>query len=125
MLLKLLSAVYMLRLAWKIATASPKAPGAAAGRPLTFVQAAAFQWVNPKAWALALSPTTLYSPGPSAAAMAQVALVFCLINLPSVWTCAALGQLLRRWLARGERLRRFNRAMALLLLAFLWPVLMH
>jgi threonine/homoserine/homoserine lactone efflux protein len=57
--------------------------------------------------------------------MAQVALVFCSINRPSVWTWAALGQLLRRWLARGERLRRFNRAMALLLLAFLWPVLMH
>lgn len=123
--LKVLATVYMLWLAWKIATAAPKAPGAAAGRPFTFLQAAAFQWVNPKAWAMALSATTIYASGPSASAMAQVALVFGLVNLPSVWVWAALGQLLRRWLAQGQRLRWFNLVMAVLLVASLWPVLSH
>lgn len=123
--LKVASAVYMLWLAWKIATSAPKGPGAAAGRPFTFAQAAAFQWVNPKAWAMALSATTIYAPGPSVGAMALVAVVFAAVNLPSVAVWAALGQGLRRWLAEGARLRAFNITMAVLLVLSLWPVLVH
>ena len=55
LVLKLAATLYMLWLAWKIANAAPPREGEAKGRPFSFVQAAAFQWVNPKAWAMALS----------------------------------------------------------------------
>lgn len=120
--LKLLSVAYMLWLAWKIATAAPP-EGRAAGRPFTFWQAAAFQWVNPKAWAMAVTATTVYAPTPGWQGMALVAGVFALVNLPSVALWAAAGQGLRGWLAAPGRLRAFNGAMAVLLVASLWPVL--
>lgn len=49
LILNVLSVAYMLWLAWKIATAVPPDAKKVTGTPLTFLQAAAFQWVNPKA----------------------------------------------------------------------------
>ncbi len=121
--LKVASVAYMLWLAWKIATAAAPKEGQVGGRPFSFGQAAAFQWVNPKAWAMALTATTVYAPGPGWAAMAAVAGVFAAVNLPSVAVWAAMGQGLRRWLAVPGRLRVFNVVMAVLLVASLWPVL--
>ena len=122
-ILKAASVVYMLWLAWRIAQAAPREPGAAAGRPLTFLQAAAFQWVNPKGWAMALTAVSVYAPGQGAAAMALVAAVFAAVNLPSVSVWAWFGLQMRRILTNPARLRLFNRAMAALLVASLWPVL--
>jgi len=53
-ILRVLSVVYLLYLAWKIANAAPPSAVQAGGRPLTFLQSAAFQWVNPKAWTMSL-----------------------------------------------------------------------
>ena len=53
--LKVGAAIYMTYLAWKIATAAPSLDAPEGGRPFSFIQAAAFQWVNPKAWAMALT----------------------------------------------------------------------
>ncbi|RJL00503.1 LysE family translocator, partial [Paracoccus siganidrum] len=61
--MKWVSLAYMIWLAWKIATASAPEGTAGAGRPLTFLQAAAFQWVNPKAWAMALGALSAYAAG--------------------------------------------------------------
>lgn len=121
--LKVASVAYMLWLAWKIATAAAPKEGQVGGRPFSFGQAAAFQWVNPKAWAMALTATTVYAPGSGWGAMAAVAGVFAAVNLPSVAVWAAMGQGLRRWLAVPGRLRVFNVVMAVLLVASLWPVL--
>ena len=121
--LKTAAVGYMLWLAWKIATAAPPREGQVGGRPFTFVQAAAFQWVNPKAWAMALTATTVYAPGTGWGAMAVVAAVFAAVNLPSVAVWAAIGQGLPQWLAVPARLRVFNAVMAVLLVASLWPVL--
>ena len=52
---------YMLWLAWKIAHAAAPSRRPVRARPLTFVQAAAFQWVNPKAWAMALGAVSVYA----------------------------------------------------------------
>ena len=60
--LKVVSVAYMLYLAWKIANASAPEETEGKGRPFTFMQAAAFQWVNPKAWAMALTAVTVYAP---------------------------------------------------------------
>ena len=121
--LKIVSVIYMLWLAWKIANAAPPREGEAKGRPFTFLQAAAFQWVNPKAWAMALTAVTVYPASDTAAAMAVVAVVFAATNFPSVSVWALVGQQLRRWLTTNRRLRMFNIGMAVLLVASLWPVL--
>lgn len=121
--LTIASVAYLMWLAWKIARAAPPSARAAAGRPLTAGQAAAFQWVNPKAWSMALTASTLYAPAADTASVAAVALVFGAVNLPCVASWAALGTGLRGWLRDPGRLRVFNGTMAALLLATLWPVL--
>lgn len=123
LVLKVVSVGYMLWLAAKIARAAPPRPGQAAGKPLGFVQAAAFQWVNPKAWAMALGATSVYAPGGTVAEMLVVAVVFGAVNLPSVSVWVLLGQGLRRFLQNLAVLRAFNWIMAALLVASLWPVL--
>lgn len=121
--LTVVSVAYMLWLAWKIAGAAAPEGGRAGGRPFTFLQAAGFQWVNPKAWAMALGATTVYAPDRTLPTMALVAVAFAAVNLPSVslWTVA--GEQLRRFLTNPARLRAFNWAMAGLLVASLAPML--
>ncbi len=120
--LKVVSVVYLLWLAWKIANAAAPGAGGGTGKPLTFLQAAAFQWVNPKAWAMALSAIAAYAPDRSLAAAVLVAVVFGLVNLPSVSAWAVLGQQIRHILTNATRLRLYNWTMALLLVATLYPV---
>ncbi|MCB1417513.1 MAG: LysE family translocator [Notoacmeibacter sp.] len=118
-----ISVAYLIYLAWKIARAgAPKAEGDAAGRPFTFLQAAAFQWVNPKAWTMALTAMTAYAPGATATAALLVAAVFGVVNLPSIVVWVVAGQGLRRFLTNERRLTLFNYTMAGLLLASLYPV---
>lgn len=120
--LKWLSVAYLLYLAWKVATATPPGEGSAAGRPLTFLQAALFQWVNPKAWTMALTGVTVYLPPVDPwIGLALVAGLFGLINLPCVGLWAAMGVKLRRWLGDRRRLRVFNAGAALLLVVSLYP----
>ena len=121
--LKAASVLYLLYLAWRIARAAPPAPGQAGGRPFGFFQAAAFQWVNPKAWAMALTAVTVYTVSRGIGEVLVVACLFGAINLPSVSLWTLLGQALRRFLGDPRRLRRFNVAMALLLILSLYPVL--
>ncbi|MDG3042264.1 LysE family translocator [Roseicyclus marinus] len=117
-------AAYLLWLAWKIANAAAPDAARAAGRPFTFVQAAGFQWVNPKAWYMGIYAQTYYAPADAGWLGALfVPVVFALVNLPSVAIWAAAGTALRRWLAEPERLRVFNITMALLLVASLYPML--
>jgi threonine/homoserine/homoserine lactone efflux protein len=121
--LKVVSTVYMLWLAWKIATAAPPAGAQSTGRPLNFLQAAAFQWVNPKAWIISLGAITLYAPGQEWGAVAWVAFGFLCVGWTTtvIWTGLGLG--LRRFLQRPKALRAFNFTMAGLLVASLVPVL--
>ncbi|MAU48255.1 MAG: hypothetical protein CMP09_26290 [Yangia sp.] len=124
--LLLVSALYMLWLAWKIANAAPpeQASGAEGGRPLGFLQAAAFQWVNPKAWSMALGAITLYAAGRDLMSVLWVAGVYVAMGLISTTTWTVLGREMRRVLDRPARLRLFNWAMAALMLASLLPVLL-
>ena len=122
--LKVVSVVYMLWLAWKIATAGePGKDGASTGNPLTFLQAAAFQWVNPKAWTMGLTAVTIYSLGHDLYAALLVAIVFGAVNLPCVSLWIVLGQQIKQFLTNQRRLASFNLSMALLLILSLYPVL--
>jgi len=120
LVLKLVSVAYLLWLAWKMAhAAAPETQGSAGGRPMSFLQAMLFQWVNPKAWSMALTAIALYARDRNLAAVVLVAAVFGIINLPSTSLWALMGQALRRWLSSPARLRTFNWTMASLLVGSL------
>lgn len=123
-ILKGLSVVYMAWLAWRIANAAPAHPGDTGGRPMTFLQAAAFQWVNPKAWAMALTALAVYAPDATFWAFLTVAAIFAAVNLPSVSLWTVLGQQIARVLTNPKRLRLFNWSMAALLIASLYPMIL-
>lgn len=106
---------YLLWLAVKLARAA--APGSRdAARPMGFLAAALFQWVNPKAWVMVLNACVLFLPADerlgAAVAMALLAL---LVNLPCIAVWAWGGEQLRHWLQRDWALRAFNLSMAGLL----------
>jgi len=122
-ILKVLSVGYLLYLAWKIANAAPPKATEATGRPLTFMQAAAFQWVNPKAWSMALSAVTLYAASRDIPAVLWVAGTYVAASVLTTTSWTVLGQQLRRLLKRPGTLQKFNIAMAALLVATLIPVL--
>ncbi|MEM6307057.1 MAG: LysE family translocator [Pseudomonadota bacterium] len=124
--LKVVSVVYLAWLAWKIGTAAPKLGNPTqTGRPLTFWQAAAFQWVNPKAWAMALTAITLYTPDTLGLwGVGLVAVVFGGVNVPCISCWAYLGVQLRYFLNSPQRLRLFNCTMAFLLILSLYPIVM-
>lgn len=121
--LKIISVLYLLFLAGKIAKAAPPSTTGAVGTPMTFLQAAAFQWVNPKTWAMALTAVSAYTPYQTAGMVLMVAVVFGAINLPSMSTWCFLGQQMNRFLTSRARLVTFNWVMAALLVASLVPVL--
>ena len=122
--LKGAATIYMLWLAWKIAHAAAPGQGELRGaRPMTFLQAAAFQWVNPKAWAMSMGAMAAYAAGGGPGQVALVAAVFVAVNLPCITLWAWAGDRLRHLLHHPTRRRIFNVTMAALLLASLAPVL--
>ena len=127
--LKYAGAAYLLYLAWKIANSGSMDDGETRGKPFTFLQAAAFQWVNPKAWVMAVGVVATYTPQNGFFANLVIATVVCgVVNLPSIGIWVTFGTALRRVLHRPWAVRAFNVSMALLLVASLYPValeLMH
>lgn len=124
--LRWVGGAYLLYLAWKIAgAAAPEDAERSAARPLGFIGAAAFQWVNPKAWVMALGAVATYLPGsPSLSSVAAAALLMAVINAPCVGIWAAFGVGLRRLLTEPAKLRAFNLTMATLLVVSLYPIFM-
>lgn len=123
--LKLVGGAYLLWLAWKIATARSMSSDRTEGaRPMTFMEAAAFQWVNPKAWIMAVTGMALFTrPDAPYLSVFLVAIAFALVNFPSVSTWAGFGTALRGFLADPVRLKWFNIAMGVLLAASVVPML--
>lgn len=123
-LLQVFSLVYLLYLAWKIANAGTiQNTDEARSKPFTFIQAALFQWVNPKAWTMALTAISLYAPDRSLLSVLIVGAIFGLINIPSVSVWVVLGKEMKRWLDQPFKLKCFNWAMAALLVLSLVPTL--
>ncbi len=125
--LRIISIGYMLWLAWAIARSGPVESGEAgnSGHPLTFLQAALFQWVNPKAWAVALTATAAYRiPGDGLLGALLVAAVFGAVSLPSVSLWTGFGVGLRRLLQDPVKVRLFNGAMAVLLILSFLPIIL-
>jgi threonine/homoserine/homoserine lactone efflux protein len=122
--LRYVGAAYLLWLAWNIARSGPMADRQASGRPMTFWQAAAFQWVNPKAWILVVGAVSTYAPRDGFELnVAVLAVLFGMVNAPSICVWAGFGTMLRPLLADPRRVRVFNVAMAALLVLSLLPIL--
>ncbi len=133
--LRWIGAAYMLWLAWHIATADPavavdqgRATAARRGRPMTFVQAALFQWVNPKAWVAAAGTVVTYitATGPGfwlQAGVLEAVFVVTTVVFVALWTGIGAGA--ARALRTERAVRRFNVAMAGLLVLSLIPLFLE
>lgn len=122
--LKISGGLYLLWIAYKIATSRTLGEGTASAQPMTFLAAAAFQWVNPKAWVMAVTAMATYTSEASYfSSVLIVGVVFAIVNVPSVSTWAGFGTVLRQWLSVPVRLKWFNITMAVLLVLSLWPML--
>jgi threonine/homoserine/homoserine lactone efflux protein len=122
-ILKVLSVIYLVYLAFKIATAAePQSDIQSSATPMTFLQAVAFQWINPKAWAVALSAVSIYAPARDFKSVLLVGVIFGTVSLTTISTWTVLGQQLRHLLTDHQKLRIFNITMAALLLSSLYPV---
>ena len=124
--LRIGGALYMVWLAWKVATASggPKAEGR--GKPLTFLEAAAFQWINVKGVLVAISAVAAFTrPGAFSVTLAGLIAVSFIATVTSVVVWAAFGTGLRQFLSDPRKARIFNVVMAVLLLAALYPMLVE
>ena len=117
-----LGSAYLLYLAWRIAT-SRSIGGAEVGRPMTFGQAIAFQWVNPKAWTGAIGAVASYAPAHAYLTnLFVICAIFMAVNIPvtMLWTAGGVG--LKRLLRRPAALRAFNIAMGVLLALSIPPI---
>ncbi|UPQ89735.1 LysE family translocator [Vibrio sinaloensis] len=122
MILKYVSLAYLAYLALKIAL-SGQSKDVTNFKPMSFLAAASFQWVNPKGWSMALSAVTLYSNGGGVLELAVISLTFLTVNFPSGSFWILAGRELQRWLTTQFRVRSFNIAMALLLVGSTLPMI--
>jgi threonine/homoserine/homoserine lactone efflux protein len=124
--LKYVAFVYLLWLAWQIARSERPDAKAANARPMTFLQAAAFQWVNPKAWAMILGAMALFIGNDGGSHVLQItvmAVIFGALCLPNGFVWALFGRAIAGFLADDRQRFWFNIAMAALLVASAVPSL--
>jgi threonine/homoserine/homoserine lactone efflux protein len=123
--LKVISVVYLLFLAWRIATTDTEPLASSKAKPLTFFQALAFQWVNPKAWIMALGAMSTYTVMGQSMLTQVLAITLCFfvvaIFSTSVWTYC--GVILQKILSHRRQRRIFNIAMGVLLVAAVLPMI--
>lgn len=123
LLMKGAAILFLGYLAWRIGTAG-RADSNKSGRPLTFMQAAAFQMVNPKGVTLLASAIIAYSTGVEniVSDLTVMVPIFVLASLGSACTWCLFGALIGRLLKEDSSLRKFNIAMAMLLVASMAPI---
>ena len=127
-LLKWIGAIYLLYLAWNIAHSGPPSDNAGTdttrgSQPMSFLGAAVFQWVNPKAWVMAIGAMSTYAPTASSASIiVGIAVLFVAVNAPSVAVWVMFGARMRRYLQVRRYLLLFNYSMASLLVLSMVPL---
>ena len=115
--IQLFGVSYLLWLAYKLAHSNQLAQADASRLNVTFFQGVLLQFLNIKAWMLALTVVAGWLAGRSdaGARFAVILPLMVLFGFVSNLAYALVGSLLRTWLAKGKRLIWFNRAMAAVL----------
>lgn len=123
--IKVVGVVYLLYLAWLIASSLPASLEGNNAKPFSFTQAALFQWVNPKAWVMATGAVSAYTTI-STDILSQVifiALAFFIVAFPCVGIWLVFGVGLKKYFNSPKHQKIFNLSMALLLIGSVLPVL--
>jgi threonine/homoserine/homoserine lactone efflux protein len=126
LVIKVLGIIYLLYLAWRIATTATEIDGEKTSKPLSFLQAAAFQWVNPKAWVMAVGALATFTTVSSGSVLQQsfwIGLTFLLVSVPCVGSWMLGGAGLRKLLHKPLYRRMFNWTMGALLALSVIPML--
>ncbi len=127
--LRAAGSLFLLYMAWQLLrpAAGLGQSGAAVAkevRPLTFWQAALFQWINPKAWMMTITAVaTFANPAQFVVSTLIIGMLFLVLGFPLISAWNVGGAALKHWLQQGRRLVRFNRVMAVLLIGSLYPLL--
>ncbi|MEM9285244.1 MAG: LysE family translocator [Pseudomonadota bacterium] len=122
--IKVASTAYLIRLTWKIVTAKAHVDGdEARARPMTFVEGALFQLVNPKAWAMIVTALTVYIDSATVGSVLLLAAAFLAVGVPNFTMWLTIGTQIKKLLSTERRARVFNQAMAALLVLSMVPVL--
>ncbi|MCL1042395.1 LysE family translocator [Shewanella marisflavi] len=125
LIIKYIGIAYLLYLSWLIANSSSKMEGKQTAKPLSFLQAAAFQWVNPKGWIMAVGAIATFTviDQPLTRQVLTIASVFFSVALPCALVWLGFGVALKRLLKNQRQQKGFNIAMALLLVASIIPMI--
>jgi threonine/homoserine/homoserine lactone efflux protein len=125
LILKYVSIAYLLYLAVHIALATAIGEARRTAKPMTFLQAVAFQWVNGKAWVIALGAVTTYTVIDNTLPLqiAALTVIAVIVTLICVLCWTFFGAFLRQYLHTERRRRWFNYSMAVLLVLSIVPVL--
>lgn len=126
-IIKVLGVLYLIYLAYRVAISAPNSmdTDTKEAKPLTFLQASLFQWVNPKAWVMATGAVAAYTTQDHGMTLQVIliALAFLLATLPCVGAWLVCGTWLKRYLKEVRYQRAFNMTMALLLVVSILPVI--
>ena len=122
--LKYAGAAYLLYLAWRIAQADAAGSDAKRAKPINFLEAMLFQWINPKGWVIAVGALAAYTTagGDVRVQTAVIAGVLAIVCFASVVLWAGFGVAIARFLGRPRARAAFNWSMAGLLVISLIPV---
>ena len=117
------AAAYILYIAWRMVTAKGPGVGGTDGKPISFLGAVAFQWVNPKAWVMALGAVGAYAEHDRFLVdVVTISVTMMLVTVPSSLTWTSFGSGIRRWFKKPGHLKAFNWTMAALLVASTYPL---
>ena len=121
--IKIAGIIYLIYLAWKIANAGNTKASQKMRAPFSFIQAAAFQWLNPKAWAIAIGALAAFTRKENyTGSVIAVIFVYFIMGLISMGLWLKLGQSLQRFLQNENRVQYFNLTMAALLVLSVIPM---
>lgn len=124
LVIKYIGIAYLLYLSWLIANSSSKMEGKQTSNPLSFIQAAAFQWINPKGWIMAVGAVATFTNLDTALTpqVLTIAAVFFGVAFPCAMIWLGFGVALKRLLKNEKQQKIFNISMALLLVASIIPM---
>jgi threonine/homoserine/homoserine lactone efflux protein len=123
-IVSIVGAAYLLYLAWVIGNAHGIKEGAKQSRPVTFFQAVALQWINPKGWIMLIGAVATYAAiAPFPWNVVAMASVFGIGGIGSGWTWVMFGTGLRRVVKNARTVRIVNVCMGLALALSVIPVL--